>query len=350
MPQPFIREIKRKNGKISKIWYIRYFVNGKDTWESIGKVGVVTKSYAQNILNERLRQIRLGQEDQIIAVIPTLNEYKEEYIVYKRDVKKNRSWKRDVLSLKNLSKILGNLFLSKITSKHIKDYQSIRLNEKVSNATINRELSCLKNLFNEAKKDRKFFGDNPVSLVRFLDENNEKDRILTFEEEKALLNNCSDYLKPIIITALNTGMRKMEILSLKWENVDLKNRVITILATNSKSKRIKYIPINSYLKNELNRQKLKTGYQEFVFLNSLGKNYKRKDSLNSFKRVCKKTGINGVTFHTLRHTFGTRALEASGNIVTVNKILGHRSLQTTMRYVHIDKALYETVEKINKAK
>ncbi|NIQ15714.1 MAG: tyrosine-type recombinase/integrase, partial [Candidatus Dadabacteria bacterium] len=77
---------------------------------------------------------------------------------------------------------------------------------------------------------------------------------------------------------------------------------------------------------------------------------KRKDSLNSFKRVCKKTGINGVTFHTLRHTFGTRALEASGNIVTVNKILGHRSLQTTMRYVHIDKALYETVEKINKAK
>ncbi len=237
MAKPFKR--KNKNGISNQYWYIRYPLNGKEKWESIGKVGVVTKTYAQQVLNERIRQIRMGQEDQILNNVPTLTSYKDEYIRYKRDVKKNRSWQRDILSLKHLVKHIGDSKLSSITSKQIKDYQASRLDEGAASATVNRELSCLKNLFNEAKKDRKFFGDNPVSLVRQLEENNEKDRILSHEEELLLLNECNDHLTPIVITALNTGMRKMEILSLKWENVDLENKLITILSTNSKSKQTK---------------------------------------------------------------------------------------------------------------
>jgi len=344
MAKPFKRKIKSKNGITNQYWYIRYPLNSKEKWESIGKVGVVTKTYAQQVLNERIRQIRMGQEDQILNEVPTLSNYKDEYIRYKRDVKKNRSWERDVLSLKHLIKYLGDSKLSSITSKQIKDYQASRIDEGAASATVNRELSCLKNLFNEAKRDRKFFGDNPVSLVKQLEENNEKTRVLSRGEEVLLLEQCNEHLRPIVITALNTGMRKMEILSLKWENVDLENKLITILSTNSKSKRTKYIPINTSLKSELLRQRLKTGFNKYVFLTPLGENYKKADSLNSFKRACGRAGLNDVTFHTLRHTFGTRGVEATGNVVAVSKILGHADLKTTMRYVHVDKALYEVAE------
>lgn len=347
MGKPFKRTTKNKDGKNSESWYIRYRINGKEKWESVGKVGVVTKTFAQQVLNERLRQIRMGQEDHILNDVPTLSNYKGEYIKYKRDVKKNRSWQRDILSLKHLEKYLGNSKLSSITSKQIKDYQSSRIEEGAANATINRELSCLKNLINEAKRDRKFFGDNPVSLVKQLEENNEKDRILSREEETLLLDECNEHLRSIVITALNTGMRKMEILSLKWENVDLENKLITILSTNSKSKQTKYIPINSSLRSELVKQRLKTGFNKYVFTTQLGENYKKADSLNSFKRACLRAGLKNVTFHTLRHTFGTRGVEATGNVVAVSKILGHADLKTTMRYVHVDKVLFDTVESIS---
>ncbi|GEM_PF-6801972 len=78
-------------------------------------------------------------------------------------------------------------------------------------------------------------------------------------------------------------MRKLEILSLKWTN--LNNNLITTDATNSKSKRIKHIPVCNELAFGLKKQKLVTGYQDYVFLTPMGENYKRTDSLNSFKRA-----------------------------------------------------------------
>ncbi len=342
----FRRWITSKKGK-TPYWYIRYTVNKKQKWESIGKAGEVTKSVAQAQLAERKKQIRLGTYGIMTTEIPTLFEYKDEYLAYKRDTLKNRSWTRDRLSLKHLNYSFGNYKLSEIKSGKIKDYQTKRINDGVRPATVNRELSCLKHLFNEAKRSNKFFGDNPVSSIKFLDENNEKTRVLSIEEENSLIQNCPDHIKLIVKSAIYTGMRKMEILSLRWSNVDIENKLITIEATNSKSKRIKYIPLSDHLVLELKKQKLITGFQEYVFLTPTSENYKRSDSLNSFVRACKKANLKDVTFHTLRHTFGSRGVEATGNIVAVGKILGHADLKTTMRYVHIDKSLRDIVNKIS---
>jgi len=343
---------KRKGNK-HDYWYIRYQLNGRDKWESVGQVGIVTKTVAQSVLEERKRQIVLGQHQQIGVEIPTLNEFKDEYISYKRDVRQNRAWKRDVNSLKHLTNFFGNIKLSLITPSDIIDYQNKRLSDTINNhpikpATINRELSCLRSLFNLAKQRNKFFGENPVSKVSFLEENNQMERILSFEEEERLLDACPSYIKPIVYTALYTGMRKMEILSLKWENVNLDKNIITIEATNSKSKKKKLIPISSNLKMVLIEQKLKTGYQDFVFLTTRGTNFVGPNSLTKvFLKACNESGTGKIRFHDLRHTFATRGIEATGNIVAVSKILGHKDLQTTMRYVHPDKSLFETVEKIS---
>jgi len=93
----FKRSRKDKNGKKKEYWYIRYTLNGKDKWESVGEVGIITKTVAQAKLAERKRQIRLGQLDMIGADIPTLSKFSVEYIKYQRDVKNKRSWERDLI-------------------------------------------------------------------------------------------------------------------------------------------------------------------------------------------------------------------------------------------------------------
>jgi len=343
----FKRTRTNKHGKKVDFWYMRYSLNGKMKWEQVGKVGVVTKDVARAKYEERKKQIRLGQLDIIGAHIPTLQEFSNEYINYVRDVVGKRSWSRDELCLKHLNGFFGDLKLSAINVKDIQDYQSNRLRKGLKPATVNREVACLKHLFNIAKQRSNFFCENPVSNVKFLEENNQKERVLTLDEEERLISSSPPYLKPIIKTALNTGMRKSEIISLKWSNIDFDYNIITIEATNSKSKRIKRIPINSLLRKVLFEQKLRTGFSDYVFVNSNGVPYKKQNSLKTcFELARKKANVEDLRFHDLRHTAATRMVEVGGNIVAVSKILGHADLRTTMRYAHPDNSLRETVEKL----
>jgi len=295
----FKRKIRRKDGSVKAYWYARLNVNGRDTWKSLGEVGIVTKGQAQAIFEELKRHVRLGQFDIISANIPTLHEFSHHYLEYIRDVKQNRSWKSTQLYLEQLKKFFGTKKLFQITPKDIDDYKLRRLKE-VKPASVNRELACLSHLFNYAKRQKAFFGENPVATSKLLPEHNQVERILTQEEEQRLLNSSSPELKPIIICALNTGMRKGEILTLKWSNVDLEKNVITLEHTNTKSKKTRKIPVNSTLRRVLLEQKLKTGNGEYVFLNSKGKPYKKHDSLNqAFRGACRRAGIKGLRFHDL---------------------------------------------------
>ncbi|MGE5446700.1 MAG: tyrosine-type recombinase/integrase [Ignavibacteriales bacterium] len=342
----FKRWIKNNDGSKTQVWYIRYTANGKDKWESIGKVGVVTKDVARARLEDRRRQVRLGQLEMIGVKVPTLSEFAEEYIRHIRDIKGNRSWMSALHYLKHLKGFFEDKKLSQITSKHVDDYKLKRLQE-VKPATVNRELACLSYIFNLAKRQKEFFGNNPVSESKLLPENNQVERILTPEEEERLLNYSSPYLRPILICALNTGMRKGEILTLKWSNVDLEINVITLEHTNTKNKKMRRIPISSTLRKTFLEQRLKSGGSEYVFLSSNGKPYKRHDSLKqAFEGACRRAGIKGLRFHDLRHTAATRMVEEGVGIDKVSKILGHSSLNMTMRYSHPEDSLKDAVEKL----
>ena len=140
-------------------------------------------------------------------------------------------------------------------------------------------------------------------------------------------------------------MRKNEILTLTWDNVDLDINIITIEHTNTKSKKTRRIPINSKLRSLLMQLKLRSAGNEYVFLSSNNQPYTRHDSLNrSFRLALKKAYIEGIRFHDLRHTAATRMIETGVNIVVVSRILGHADIKTTMRYIHPENALVEAVE------
>ncbi len=335
-----------KDTSMTAYWYIRYMLNGKEKWESVGKVGEITKTVAQRILEERKRMVKLGQWDMIEGDIPTLSEFAEKYINHIRDIKDNRSWASALHYLKNLTSFFKDKKLSQINSKDIDSYKRHRLRE-VKPASVNRELACLSHIFNFAKREKKFFGNNPVSEAKLLPEHNQIERILTPEKEERLLNSSSPELRAILVCALNTGMRKGEILTLRWTNVDLENNVITLEHTNTKSKEMRRIPVNSVLRKPLLEQKLKVGGSEYVFLSSNGSPYKRHDSLKqAFNGALRRAEIKGLRFHDLRHTAATRMIESRASIVAVSRILGHADLKTTMRYAHPEDSLKDAVEKL----
>ena len=267
----FKRKIKSKDGKETEYWYVEIALpGGKKIKKSVGKVGQITKTVARQYENDLKKKLRLGQLDMIQAEIPTLNEIKDEYLSYVRDVKNKRSWKRDEELLKPLCKVFGSKKLSDISTNDIEEFKMLRIKE-VSPATVNRSLSVLRHLFNLAKRWKKYFGENPVSIVGLLEENNLVNRILTAQEQNKLIESSINYLRPIITTALNTGIRRGEILGLKWPDVDIQSKFITINQNNSKSKKQRKIFINTTLKTMLVEIKLKSGNSEYVFVDNNGR-------------------------------------------------------------------------------
>jgi integrase len=168
--------------------------------------------------------------------------------------------------------------------------------------------------------------------VKLFPENgNFKDRILAPEEEARLLEASPAYLRPILTVALNTGMRRGEILKLEWANVDLQRR--QILVTETKSGKDRIIPINSDLLQVLENLKRQKGSRGYVFPNpKTGKPLQ--DIKHAFEKACTKAGVKGFRFHDCRHTFGTRLVHQGVDLITVKDLLGHSTVKVTERYTH----------------
>ena len=254
-------------------------------------------------------------------------------IYFERYGKKKRSWERSDKSYlrANLIPYFGHLLLSEIDSFLIENYISKRIEDGVKESTINRELACLRKMFNKAI-DWEFVTENPISKVEFFSEkDNLKERILTEEEEDRLLDTSSEHLQPILIVALNTGMRLGEILNLEWRQINLDAQKIRVEKT--KSGKIRFIEINTFLLQEFLKLRSKSGNGQFVFPNPETRRPYR-DIKKAFKGACKRTGINGLRFHDLRHTFATRLIEKGVDLITIKDLLGHSTVKITERYTH----------------
>jgi len=339
----FKRWIPNKKGKTA-YWYIRYTVNKKPKWESIGKVGEVTKTVAEAVLAEKKKQIKLGLYDMLSADIPTFSEYKDEYHYYIKDIKQIRSHIRTKQVLDRFQSNYGSYRLNEISSEVIDNYKTQRQNDGIKNSTINRELTIISGFFSYAYKNKKFFGRNPVSEAGRLEYNSVIERILRPEEEIKLLECCDKYLKDIVQIALNTGMRQGEIFKLRWDWIDFENNFIALPQTHTKSKRERKIPLNQTVRKILMTRKLSSGGTDYVFMSPTGINKYINNVTRSFKTACKRAGIDYLRFHDLRHTAATRLVESGIPLHTVSKLLGHTSVTTTERYSHPENSVIRATE------
>jgi len=306
--------------KVGNVWYIDYYADGRRIREAVGPI----KTEAKAALEARKGEIRTGkfhlkQEKQIL-----FEKFSDEYIKYAKANK--RSWMRDEISLKHLIPHFRGMALSKINPRHIEDYKRKRL-DKVKPATINRELTLLKFMFSLAKK-WKYASENPVKEIKFFQEKQYLMRVLDKEEIKRLIKVASNPLRAIIILALNTAMRKSELLNLRWSDIDFADCYIYI--KESKSNVMRKVPMNSVVTATLKNIKREN---DFVFPGPrTGKRYS--DIFYPFKQACKKATIKDMRFHDLRHTAATLMVMGGIDLVTVKEILGHSDIQMTMRYAH----------------
>jgi len=204
-------------------------------------------------------------------------------------------------------------------------------------ASINREMSCLHHLFDKAV-EWEFFKEGQQSPFKkgkslILKENNKRLRFLGDKDKgemTRLLGTCPPYLKDIVECAINTGMRKGEMLSLKWDQI--RNGLIYLRKTKTNDAR--QIPINNSVEAIFNRIRKQHQLKSKYVFTYKGKQIK--DGVRtSFKAAMKRAGVVDFQFHDLRHTFASQLLLKGGTLKDIQELLGHKTMTMTLRYAHL---------------
>ena len=318
--------------KRGKVWYLYWTENGKKRAKAISTWKELALKAKRKKEHELDTKRHLGYIDDI-----NFNDFANEYLKFSQATKKVGSSIRDSYSVQHLVSFFGNYLLSEIHVRDIELYRQERL-VRVKGATVNRELACLKHMFSTAI-NWEYIRENPVRKIKMMKEQG-KVRYLTEEEIKILLQKTREspvayYMLPILMIALNTGMRKGEILSLTFDDIDLKNRIIQIT---EKPGHITTKPINSVLyKILLEYRKINKNIQERLF--------PFKNVRKAFNNIVRCTGLKNVTFHTLRHTFGSQLNLHGKSLRDVQVLMGHKNITTTVKYLHLsESSIMESTE------
>lgn len=315
--------------KRGNVWWIRLAgPDGKTIYESSGSA---KQREAEALLHKRKADIKEGKHPEIKKITNyTFQELSKEYLKWGE---RQRSYKSKRGFIVQLGATFGNLPLRRFSTMLIEQYQTKRTQRGNKPATINRHIATLKHMFTKAL-DWEMIDEETMKHIRkvkLLEENNRRLRYLKKEECPILINACAEHLKPIVVTALNTGMRKTEVLTLKWDSVDLKNGFILLDKTKNGERR--EIPVNQTVKDTLNRIVRRVDVPYVFTDQKTGNRYR--DIKTAFNAACRRAGIKDFKFHDLRHTFASHLVMAGVDLTSVKELLGHKTLTMTLRYAHL---------------
>jgi len=312
-----------------KSWYYDFLYRGE---RYTGCIGPVSKTVAKEIMAKKKAEAVEGRyELPSQKPSPRLEDFAKEYFAYYQANRRPRSVTRHETSWRVIQPVLGSKRLAEISAFDLERYRRQRKQAGVSDVTINRELAFLRHLYTMAITWGKAT-ENPVKRVRFAREDNGRVRMLTLEEEEQLLAQCAPHLKPLVVTALHTGFRTSELLSLTWADVDFRRRVITVRAAYAKNGESRGVPMNDVLTMALKEVRMNAP-GDVVFCNYKGTPYRSFRS--AFERAVCKAGLEDFTFHDLRHTFASRLVMAGVDLPTVKELMGHKDITMTLRYTHL---------------
>jgi integrase len=274
-----------------------------------------------------------------------------------RKISRYRALRGLTASLQAARDYFGRQLLRSITYGDLAAYRALRLKTPVvilkkenkkrkspkkevtrqrSITTVNREMALLRRMLNIAEREG-WIPRNPFRagepLINVADER-KRERVISREEEEMLLAACAGpraHLRPIIICAVDTGMRQGEIFQLKWRDIDLEGRLITIEATTTKTLKSRTVPITERLARELAALRASAPPDPSGKVFGIESNVKR-----SFTAARRVAGLTDVRFHDLRHTAATRLVQGHLPLAEVARVLGHQQLNTTYRYANAD--------------
>lgn len=235
----------------------------------------------------------------------------------------------DVASkIKRLSNIVdSNLLLSQITKMHVNHLMTTFTNSGRSNATANRYLCLLSAICTRAKNmwDCRT-PDFKILSFRLKEPKENIKYFKNWQELQKVIDASAEHLKPIILTAVYTGLRRGRILSLKWEQIDWENNQIIYMGKDGNPHSVPIAPPLKTLLESLPRE------SEYVFTY---RGHRIRDIKMSWKAAFERAKVPYRNFHTLRHTTATWLLRETGNLRVVQQVLGHSDISITTKYAHL---------------
>ena len=237
--------------------------------------------------------------------------------------------------LKRIVRWMGkDVLIGHLSNESLESYKAHRQETperrgKIQPATINRDLANFKHMLTKSV-DWGLFKDNPGRRIKPLRVKNVSLRYLTGDELQKLLSAASPYLRPIIVLAVNTGLRKSEILQLLWTDINFATEYIELL--DQKNGERSYVPMNQEVKDTFRRvpRRLDSPY---IFAKSTGQ--PPVDFKYHFYKALRLSGIAPCTFHHLRHTFASHLAMNGVDLTTIKELMRHKSYAMTLRYAHL---------------
>lgn len=348
-----IQKTLSKHGKIKYVARIRK--NGYPTKCAtfISKVDAkrwITLAESE-ILNERYFGFTRSKEH-------TFSDIIEKYLK-QLPTSKHSKTKSSQLNLWN--DMLGHLKLNEITTEILSDIRDkIATQRKMSNATIVRYLSSLSCVFTFAIEELELINESPVKKVKKPREPKGVVRSLSSEEFrlilKASMESKNPYLNTIVTIAVQTGMRKSEILNLIWDDIDFEGSLIFIRNSKNGTRRSVYLSSESsvLLKNTESKKRKFAISTNLIFPSTRhqwSREIRKPISIDSsWKKALKSAGIKDFRFHDLRHTCASYLAMSGASLKDISEILGHKSILMTERYVHLCESHTRSVlRKMNKS-
>jgi integrase len=229
--------------------------------------------------------------------------------------------------------------MDRITAESVESFKLNRAGESGSHtdrrlrpATVNRELACLKAVFNFAIK-----GDanlrNPVSRVKFLAEQNDQNRVVTYMEQEAYMGKATDTLRDVATLIVETGMRPEEVFNLKRADVNLGDGFLTIHRGKTAAAR-RRIALTTAATEMLKARLGASVGSPYVYPHSDNPARPLPNVHGAHHRALKSCKVAPFRLYDLRHTWATRAAECGIDPVTLAAMLGHSRIQMVLRYAH----------------
>ena len=318
-------------------WYYSFVHLGK----KVIKVGGSTKRFTEDALAKQKLAIR--ERKYFPDKIPETS-WTSATAKFLEQIKANvqpGTYKMYSFGVDKLTPYFKGLTLDQISPADVEAYKRERMAATTKNkkppapGTINCELSTIKRICAWALEQQPpLLMRNPLHVVKQLKEGRGRTRFLTEDEIKTLLAHCeAPYLKMAVMIALETGLRKDGVVSLKWS--DISDGTITKMV---KRGTVVHIPITATLEAALADYRRENAVLSQYVLPSPRnpRHHVRVDSKwRGFRAACKQAEITDFHFHDLRHTFASHFLMRTGDLKTLQTILGHSDLQMTNRYAHL---------------
>lgn len=330
------------------VWWSNFKFNGR-------KIQFSTKVKSKTVAREieaayrvKLAKGEVGIEPKEPA--PNFKVAVKDFLAHSKGENRPNTYRRYETSSKPLLRYFKDIALDRITPEAIEKYKTsrrkhtvVRTDTKIRPATINRELACLKAVFNFHKLS------NPVSEVKYLQEDNDQMTVLTVEEQDKYLLAASQPLRDIATLMLETGMRPEEVYRIRKENVHLDREYLYNPYGKTKAAKRK-VPL-SEVAIEVLRSRLAKAKGHYLFVGRMNRKGETDKPLlkvnNAHYSALERSKVRQFRLYDLRHTWASRMAMAGVDLVTLAALLGHSKLAMVTRYAHPTEAhQFEALKKL----